>query len=224
MMIDVTRKWLRRNRTNFAIGFGVIGIGYVAGQYVLSKIKEAQERMAGDRIAKEKYALLVLPRLFRSLTTTSLRRRFQQNQEDCTITVLELLPTVSENIIEALPSEKILDELQQKKAQRLGRGTSASDMAQSDLSSGTPSTVDEDGKSISSESYVHASQMASSGVGNGESRQARSKAQLWGKLKISCTSDIALLIGRMLSTRSYHQSFYAPIYDLSPQSTDSDST
>lgn len=63
VMIDATRKWLRRNRTSFAIGFGVIGIGYIAGQYVLSKIKEAQERMAGDRIAKEKYAPLKLPRL-----------------------------------------------------------------------------------------------------------------------------------------------------------------
>ena len=54
-MIDATKRWLRRNRTTFAIGFGVIGIGYIAGQYVLSKITEARERMAGDRIAKEKY-------------------------------------------------------------------------------------------------------------------------------------------------------------------------
>ena len=55
-MIDATRRWLRRNRTGFAIGFGVIGIGYIAGQYVLSKITEARERMAGDRVAKEKCA------------------------------------------------------------------------------------------------------------------------------------------------------------------------
>jgi len=36
------------------IGFGVVGIGYVAGQYALSKITEARERMTGDRISKEK--------------------------------------------------------------------------------------------------------------------------------------------------------------------------
>lgn len=122
---------------------------------------------------------------------------------------------MSENIIEALPSEKILDELQQKKAQRLGRGTGTSEVVQSDFSSGTPSAVDEDGKSISSESYVHASQMASSGVGNGEPRPARSKAQLWGELKISCTSPIALLVVQILSTRSYHKSIHTPIYNLS---------
>ena len=54
-MISATRRWLRRNRTTFAIGAGVLGVGYIAGQYVLSKISEARERMSADRIAKEKY-------------------------------------------------------------------------------------------------------------------------------------------------------------------------
>ena len=54
-MITATKKWLRRNRTNFAIGFGVLGVGYVTGQYALSKITEAGERMGSDRTAKEKY-------------------------------------------------------------------------------------------------------------------------------------------------------------------------
>lgn len=53
-MISATRRWLRRNRSNFAIGIGVVGVGYVATQYVLSKIREAGERMSNDRIAKEK--------------------------------------------------------------------------------------------------------------------------------------------------------------------------
>ena len=37
-----------------AIGLGVVGAGYVATQYVLSKINDARERMSSDRIAKEK--------------------------------------------------------------------------------------------------------------------------------------------------------------------------
>lgn len=56
-MINATKNWLRRNRTNFAIGFGVLGVGYVAGQYVLSKIAEAGERMSNERIAKEEFVL-----------------------------------------------------------------------------------------------------------------------------------------------------------------------
>ena len=54
-MITATKNWLQRNRTNFAIGFGVLGVGYVTGQYALSKITEAGERMGSDRTAKEKY-------------------------------------------------------------------------------------------------------------------------------------------------------------------------
>ena len=54
-MISATRRWLRRNRTNFAISAGILGVGYIAGQYVLSKVTEARERMTADRIAKEKY-------------------------------------------------------------------------------------------------------------------------------------------------------------------------
>jgi hypothetical protein len=54
-MISATRRWFRRNRKTLAIGTGVIGVGYLAGQYVMSKISEARERMSSDRIAREKY-------------------------------------------------------------------------------------------------------------------------------------------------------------------------
>ena len=56
-MIDATKRWLRRNRTTFAVGAGVIGVGYIAGQYVISKIGETRERMISERVAKEKYEL-----------------------------------------------------------------------------------------------------------------------------------------------------------------------
>ncbi|KAL9007222.1 MAG: hypothetical protein Q9188_000025 [Gyalolechia gomerana] len=173
-MIASTRRWLRRNRTNFAVGVSVLGAGYVAGQYVLSKVVEARQRMAEDRVAKE-----------------NLRRRFQQNQEDCTITVLALLPTATENVIEALPVELITQDLQQKKAERLGRSAGSLDSAGPPQSSGPSSVTDDDGKSIASlqtNSYIHASQMAASSASGGEpgaSRPMKSKAQLWTDLKIS---------------------------------------
>ncbi|KAI4189944.1 MAG: hypothetical protein L6R41_001129 [Letrouitia leprolyta] len=174
-MIASTRRWFKRNQTNFAVGVGVLGAGYVAGRYALSKVVEARQRMTEDRIAKE-----------------NLRRRFQQNQEDCTITVLALLPTATENVLDALPVEQITQDLQQKKAERLGRSTASLDSAAPIPSTGPSSvTDDDDGKSLASlqtESYVHASQMAASSVSNGESGTARpmkSKAQLWNDLKIS---------------------------------------
>ena len=53
-MIAATRRWFRRNRTNFAIGAGVLGAGYLAGQYALGKLSEARQRMSDERIGKEK--------------------------------------------------------------------------------------------------------------------------------------------------------------------------
>ena len=57
-MIEGAKRWLKRNRTTLTIGFGIIGVGYVAGQYVISKISEARERMTSDRIAKDKWVII----------------------------------------------------------------------------------------------------------------------------------------------------------------------
>lgn len=63
-MIGATRRWFRRNRKGLAIGAGIIGAGYLAGQYVLSKITEAREQMSSDRIAREKYVIFGFTLIF----------------------------------------------------------------------------------------------------------------------------------------------------------------
>lgn len=173
-MITATRQWFRRNRTNFAIGAGLLGAGYVAGHYLLSKLTEARQRMSDDRIARE-----------------NLRRRFEQNQEDCTFTVLAILPTAFDNVVEALPVEQTLSELQRQKAERLQRSVAPSDIASTDAPSEGPSTNDDDSrslKSFQSESIVHASQVVDGNSGDGASlaplRPKKSKAQLWNDMKI----------------------------------------
>ena len=88
--------------------------------------------------------------------------------------------------------ENITHELQQQKAERLGRSAATLDLAPSELSSGAQSVNGEDGKSLSSfqtESFMHTSQMAASSTDNGGSespRPKKTKAQLWSELKISC--------------------------------------
>ncbi|KAL1980389.1 hypothetical protein VTN96DRAFT_4205 [Rasamsonia emersonii] len=178
-MIGATRRWIRRHRKGLAIGAGVIGVGYLAGQYVLSKISEARERMSSERIARE-----------------NLRRRFEQNQADCTFTVLALLPTATENILESLPVEELTQELQRKRAERLAR-LSGSDAPGSEPSSTAPSVTDDDGRSLSSfqtESYVHASQLGDSTTNGGSQRPKRSKAQLWNEVKISSITRAFVLL------------------------------
>lgn len=219
-MITATRNWLRRNRNNFAIGFGVLGAGYLAGQYVLSKITEANERMSNDRMAKEKCWVNQRNSFLPALIFYSLRRRFQQNQEDCTITVLALLPTARENIVAALPVESITHELQQKKAERLGKSGTALNAPLSELSSGPPSVIDGDGKSLASfesESYVHASQTEISSLDRGDSvshEPVKSKAQLWNDLKINCdnSTNHRWAARRRLTSSSDYEIVHASIY------------
>ncbi|CAG8117530.1 unnamed protein product [Penicillium salamii] len=177
-MIGATRRWFQRNRKGLAIGAGVIGAGYMAGQYLISKISEARERMSSDRIARE-----------------NLRRRFEQNQTDCTYTVLALLPTATENIIEALPVEDLTKELQQKRAERLAR-LNTGEATGSDFSSVSPSLADD--ASFQSEGFVHTSQVVDA---EGQPRPKRNKTQLWNEVKItSITRSFTLIYTLSLLT------------------------
>ncbi|CAJ2506338.1 Uu.00g004680.m01.CDS01 [Anthostomella pinea] len=178
-MFSATRRWFRRNRTPIAIGVGVVGAGYLATRYVLNKINDARERMSSDRIAKE-----------------NLRRRFEQNQEDCTFTVLALLPTATANILETMNTEKVTLEIQQMKGAAKG--------VRSGESSATPPSIadttmtEEESKSIASlqsESGVHASQVAlppasstedgAQDGGQPTQKSRKTKRQLWDDLTIS---------------------------------------
>jgi peroxin-3 len=130
----------------------------------------------------------------------SLRRRFEQNQEDCTFTVLALLPTATDNILAELETERITFELQQQKAAKLARNGELAHP--SELGSGPPSVTDDDGRSMASfqsESGVHASQMGvPSALSAGDGPQdgglqvpkaRKTKLQLWNDLKISGRYD-----------------------------------
>ncbi|KAK3357666.1 Peroxin-3 [Lasiosphaeria hispida] len=187
-MFTTTRRWFRRNRTPIAIGVGVVGAGYVVTQYVLSKLNDARERMSSDRIAKE-----------------NLRRRFEQNQEDCTFTVLALLPTATTNILEAMNTEKITYEIPQIKGSTTAKTRSVGSL--SPPSTSETAATDDDGRSIisvsvQSEAGVHTSQLsiptpltpAGTVIGASDAPQEspqtpqkarKTKRQLWDDLTIS---------------------------------------
>ncbi|OHE96106.1 peroxin-3 [Colletotrichum orchidophilum] len=184
-MLEATRRWFRRNRTPLAVSVGVVGAGYVVTQYLMGKINDARERMGSDRIAKE-----------------NLRRRFEQNQEDCTFTVLALLPSATTNILEAMNTEKITYEIQKMK----GQTKSLKSGSGSPPSIADTTMTEDDGRSIvsssvQSESGVHASQITvpvptSAGAGGAAEgtqqdggaaaqKSRKSKRQLWDDLTIS---------------------------------------
>ena len=121
----------------------------------------------------------------------SLRRRFQQNQDDCTFTILALLPTATDNLLEALPVEQISLELQKQRSEKLGRNVTASETLSSENQSGTSSVVEDDGKSsksMQSSSFIHASQASEGDAAEqaSTSQPRKTKAQLWSEMKIDC--------------------------------------
>jgi peroxin-3 len=147
-----------------------------------------------------------------STNLDSLRRRFEQNQEDCTFTVLAILPTATDKIVDALPVEDTLDELQRQKAQRLARSVGPSEIASS-----VADTVDDDTRSASTsmhaDSYVHASQATLDERGipfdrppvpdtpvpaptppPAADKSRRTKAQLWNDLKIGAMTRAFTLL------------------------------
>ncbi|KAI5208566.1 hypothetical protein E4T39_01371 [Aureobasidium subglaciale] len=179
------QRTMKRNRTRFAVGAGTLGLVYLAGQYAWSKWLEARQRMADERMSKD-----------------NLRRRFEQNQEDCTYTVLALLPTIREEIISTLPVEDITNELQRQRSEKLSRSAGQSEAASSDFPSAPASTIDDSASmsSFQTGSYIHASQMVESQDGKSLLKK-KTKAQLWNDMKISSiTRSLTLLYTLSLLT------------------------
>ncbi|PON27934.1 hypothetical protein TGAM01_v203071 [Trichoderma gamsii] len=175
-MLSSAQRWVRRNRTPIAIGVGVLGAGYAVTQYVMAKINDARERMSSDRIAKE-----------------NLRRRFEQNQEDCTYTVLALLPTATGNVISALNTEQITYEIQQiKSSARSLKGiqtTSPPSIADTTL-------TEDDSKSTISVPVDVGMPFTSDGTSQelAPPRPRKTKRQLWDDLTISAITRSFTLI------------------------------
>lgn len=124
--------------------------------------------------------------LTRHYQLSSLRRRFEQNQEDCTYTVLALLPTATGNVITALNTEQITYEIQQiKSSARSLKGiqtTSPPSIADTTL-------TEDDSKSTISVPVDVGMPFTSDGTSQelAPPRPRKTKRQLWDELTISGT-------------------------------------
>ncbi|KIW26848.1 uncharacterized protein PV07_06650 [Cladophialophora immunda] len=127
-------------------------------------------------------------RIYTDCILHSIRRRFEQNQTDCTITVLALLPTLTENILEDLPVEQLTHELQQKKAERLARASGEGKSEASSMYDGDTASI----SSFQTGSFIHASQFQ--GDGSQSVGPRRTKAQLWNELKVTSITRAFTLI------------------------------
>lgn len=113
-MLDWIKAKAYGARRSLALTAGVAGGAYILGRYVLQRLDDMKEQVVQSRAAREKCVKGThLAVLFEC--SSSLRRRFTQNQEDCAFTVLTLLPTLGNSILEAMDVERLTLELQSMK-------------------------------------------------------------------------------------------------------------
>jgi len=97
---------------------GFAGGVYLVGHYISERLEEVKERVMQERLARDKWVQIFLfsrrMKWFNWVTAYSLRRRFQQNKEDVSYTILALIPTLSEQILEEMDVEGLTLELQTK--------------------------------------------------------------------------------------------------------------
>ncbi|KAK3814745.1 MAG: Peroxin-3, partial [Linnemannia gamsii] len=100
-MLSAVQGFANRHRKGLVITAGLTGGIYMMGKYAKSKLFEFHEKSASERTAKE-----------------NMKRRFEQNQQDCVFTVLSLLPTLGDQLLHELNVESITAKLHQTRSQR----------------------------------------------------------------------------------------------------------
>ncbi|KAI8099208.1 Peroxin-3 [Halteromyces radiatus] len=97
-LLTSLKDFTKRHRRGLIVTATLAGGTYLAGRYATNKIKEYQEKSTSERLAKE-----------------NLKRRFQQNQNDCVFTVLALLPTLGDQILYEMNVEASWTKLQESR-------------------------------------------------------------------------------------------------------------
>ncbi|KAJ8270678.1 hypothetical protein GJAV_G00117920 [Gymnothorax javanicus] len=101
-MFTATWNFLKRHKRKFIFAGAFVGGVYLLGKYAQWKIREVQEREAAEYISQARR-----------------QYHFESNQRTCNMTVLSMLPTLKEAIVQNLNSESLTTLLKNKPANRL---------------------------------------------------------------------------------------------------------
>jgi len=116
-MLNSVSNYLYERRTKFARTAGVAGGLYLVSQYATARIADMRDGVLEQRAAREKYVLVgspprPLPSSSSSLIPRSMRKRFQQNMQDISFTIMTYMPLLSKNILDEMDVEALTAELQ----------------------------------------------------------------------------------------------------------------
>lgn len=96
-MIQALRTYIYDRRSGLVKTAAAVGGFYIVKRYVSARLEEAKEGVMEEQQARD-----------------NLKRRFMQNQEDVSYTIMALLPTLGEQILAELDVEGVTHELQTK--------------------------------------------------------------------------------------------------------------
>ncbi|TBU26261.1 Peroxin-3 [Dichomitus squalens] len=94
-MLYALGNYFHERRRGLTKAAGFVGGAYMVGRYVSQRLDDVRSSILQERAARE-----------------NLRRRFEQNQQDISFTIMALLPTIGTHILEGMDVEGVIQELQ----------------------------------------------------------------------------------------------------------------
>ncbi|KAI0772971.1 Peroxin-3 [Trametes elegans] len=94
-MLDALGNYFHDRRRGLSKAAAYVGGAYVLGRYVSARLEDVRGTILQERVARD-----------------NLRRRFDQNQQDISFTVMALLPTLGAHILQEMDVEGVTQELQ----------------------------------------------------------------------------------------------------------------
>lgn len=103
-MLDFAKNYVYNHRKGLSTTAGFVGGLYLTKTYITERLEEVRHKIEEERSSRD-----------------CLKRRFRQTQEDVSYTVLAMLPTLAEQVLEEMDVEYLTKELQNRSKARNSR-------------------------------------------------------------------------------------------------------
>ena len=178
-MLESVKGYIYERRNGLTTAVTFVGGFYLAKHYIHDRLEEVKVKLEQERAAQDRYDMHIY-RFSKTYDTmlSSLRRRFQQTQENVSYTISALIPTLAEQILDQMNIEALTQELQNRSQVRNAVRRQLQAETSSNLASSVVDLVHEqDTRSDVESAASHAS--ASFDEVNASSTMSHSALQSW---------------------------------------------
>lgn len=118
-MLESVKGYIYERRDGLTTAVTFVGGFYLAKHYIQDRLGEVKVKLEQERAAQDRYDIHIYTysKAYNPIPS-SLRRRFQQTQEDVSYTISALIPTLSEQVLDQMNIEALTQELQNRSKAR----------------------------------------------------------------------------------------------------------